>query len=65
MEVCLQLQLVEIEVGRFQEAIFEIVEVEEHTVGIELWLRIAVGKIEFPRTSDLYVWQLAYGSRQT
>ena len=64
MEVCLKFQFVEVEVGGFEEAIFEIVEVEEHTVGVELRLGIAVGKVESTCSPYLYVGQLAYGSHQ-
>ena len=44
-EVSLQLQLMEVEFGSFQETILEIVEVEENAIDIKLCLRIAVGEV--------------------
>ena len=44
-EVCLQLELVEVDIGGLEETILEIVEVEEHTVGIKLRLGIALCEI--------------------
>lgn len=41
-EVGFEHQFVKIQIGRFQKTILEVVEVEEHTVYIEFWLRIAV-----------------------
>lgn len=41
-EVGFELQFVKIQIGRLQETILEVVEVEEYTVYIEFWLRIAV-----------------------
>ena len=41
-KVSLELQFVEVETRRLQEAILEVVEVEEHAVLVELGLRIAV-----------------------
>ena len=62
MEVCLQFQFVEVEPCRFQEAVFEIVQVEEHAIGVKLWLRVAVVEVESPCSPYLYVWQFANGS---
>ena len=59
-EVCLELQFVEVEPRRFQEAILEVVEVEEHAVLVELGLRIAVLPVESACSAYLYVRQLAY-----
>ena len=61
-EVCLQLKLVEIDVGGLEETILEIVEVEEHTVGIKLRLGIALCEIQSTSTANLHIGQLAYGA---
>ena len=50
----------EVETRRLQEAILEVVEVEEHAVLVELGLRIAVLPVESARSTNLYVRQLAY-----
>ena len=64
MEVCFEFQFVEVESCGLEEAILEIVEVEEHTVGVELRLRIAVGEVESACSPNLYVRQFAYGFHQ-
>ena len=48
----------EVDLGGFQETILEIVQVEEHTVLIELRLRITVREIKADGTTYLYVRQL-------
>ena len=63
-EVGFQLQLVEVELGGFQEAILEVVEVEEHGVDVESRLGIAVGEIKPAGTSHLDVGQFADGLLQ-
>ena len=59
-EVCLQLELVEVDIGGLEETILEVVEVEEHTVGIKLRLGIALCEIQPTSTAYLHIWQLAY-----
>ena len=51
----------EIEVGGFQEAILEIVEVEQHAVAVELGLRIAMGEVESHGSPYLQVREFADG----
>ena len=63
-KVSLELQFVEVETRRLQEAILEVVEVEEHAVLVELGLRIAVLPVESARSAYLYVRQLTYGGFQ-
>ena len=63
-EVSLQLQLVKIKLGGFQETVLEIVQVEEHTVLIELCLRITVGEVQSTCSTDLDVRQLTDGTLQ-
>ena len=63
-EVGLELQFVEVDLGGFQEKVFEVVQVEEYAVDIELGLRIAVGVVESAGTSYLDVRQLADGTAQ-
>ena len=58
----IKLQLVEVEVGGLEEAILEVVEVEEHAVLVEFGLRIAVLPVESARSTYLDVRQLAYGA---
>ena len=60
-EVGLKLQLVKVEFRRFEKAVFEVIEVEEHALLIEFRLRIAVVPVEPPCATHLYVGQLAYG----
>ena len=57
-EIRFELQLVEIQLRCFQEAVLEIVQVEEHALLIKLRLRIAVAEVKSAGTSQLYVRQL-------
>ena len=59
-EIGFQFEFVEINVGGLQKAILEIVEVEEHTVGIKLRLGIALCEIQPTSTAYLHIGQLAY-----
>ena len=63
-EICLKFQFVEVKLGGFQEAILEIVQIEEHAVLIELRLRITVGEIQPTGTANLDVRQLTDGALQ-
>ena len=54
-EICLKFQFVEVKLGGFQEAVLEIVQIEEHAVLIELRLRITVGEIQPTGTANLDV----------
>ena len=56
-EVCFKFQLMKVDLCGLQETIFEIIQVEEHTINIELRLRITVGKVEFAGSSDLHIRQ--------
>ena len=62
VEIGLEFQFVEIEFGSLQEAILEVVEVEQHAVGIEGRLGITVGEVEAVSTIDLDVRQLTDGA---
>ena len=57
MEIGFKFQLMEIESGSFQEAIFEIIKVEQHTFLIKLGLRIAVIPIKTTGTPYLEIRQ--------
>ena len=48
----------------FQEAVFEVVEVKEHIVLVELRLGIAVVPVQADSSSDLQIRQLAYCALQ-
>ena len=61
-EIGLEFQLMEVEFGSLQEAILEVVEVEQHAVGIESGLGIAVGEVEAVSTVQLDVRQLTDGA---
>ena len=61
-EIGFQFEFVEINVGGLQKAILEVVEVEEHTVGIKLRLGIALCEIQSTSTANLHIGQLAYGA---
>ena len=63
-EVCLELQLMEVELRRFQETVFEVVQVKQHAIHIKLRLRITVGEVESTGTTDLDVRQLTDGLAQ-
>ena len=63
-EVGLELQLVEIELGGLEEAILEIVEVEQNAVHVELGLRVAVAEVEPAGAPYLYVGQLPDGAHE-
>ena len=63
-EVGLQLQLMEVDLRGLQETVFEIIEVEEHTVHIKLCLGIAVGEVEPAGTAHLDVRQFTDSSPQ-
>ena len=63
-EVCLKLQFVEIKLGRLQETILKIIQVEEHAVLVELRLGITICPVKPARTADLYIRQLADGIDQ-
>ena len=63
-EIGLKLQFMKVELGGFEEAILEIVQVEEYAVDIELCLRITIGEIEAARTADLNIRQFADGALQ-
>ena len=60
-EIGFELQFVEIQIRRFQEAVLEIVEVEEHAILIEGGLRIAVFPLESAGSAHLDIGQLADG----
>ena len=60
-EIGLKLQLVEIQSRSLEEAVLEVIEVEEYAVLIELRLRIAVAPFQSPRSPHLYIWQLTDG----
>ena len=63
-EVGLQFQFVEIEVCGFEETVFEIVEVEQHVLLIELRLGVTVLPFEPPCATYLEVGQLPDGLHQ-
>lgn len=63
-EISFKLQLVEIKFSGLEEAVLEVIEVEEHTVCVELRLWVAVAEVEPARPADLYVRQLADGLHQ-
>ena len=63
-EIGFQFQLMEIYLGSFQEAILEVVEVEEHGIGIKSRLRIAIAEVETSCTTNLEFWQLTDGASQ-
>ena len=63
-EVGLKLQLMEVELGRLEEAILEVIEVEEHAVLIKLGLRITVLPVQSACAAYLNVRQLAYGAHK-
>ena len=63
-EIGLELQFMEIQVGRLQETILEIVEVEQHAILPESRLRIAVLPVQSDGSPHLYVGQLADGHAQ-
>ena len=63
-EVGFQLQLMEVNFRSLQEAVFEIVEVEEHRVAIESGLGITVGKVKAVGTHQLNLGQLTDGTAQ-
>ena len=63
-EVRLQLQLVEVQSCGLQEAIFKVVQVEEHAVLVELRLRIATAPVQSAGATHLNVRQLANGLHQ-
>ena len=63
-EVSLELQLMEVEFGGFQEAVLEVVQVEKHAVDIEFGLRITVGEVELAGTTYLNVRQFTDGAAQ-
>ena len=54
----------EVDLGSFQETVFEVVEVEEHRVAIKRRLRIAVGKVKPVGSRHLDSRQLADGATQ-
>ena len=54
----------EVELRSFQKTVFEVVEVEQHRVGIEGWLRIAVREVQSAGSPQLYVRQFADGALQ-
>ena len=58
-EVGLELQLMEVELGGLEEAILEVVQVEEHGVLVEGGLRIAVREVELAGSTQLDIGQLA------
>ena len=60
-EVGFELQFVKIQIGRLQETILEVVEVEEYTVYIEFWLRIAVLPIQSSCTANLDIRKFTNG----
>ena len=63
-EVGLQLHFVEVELGSLQETVFEVVEVEQDGIGVELRLRIAIDEVQFVGTIQLDVRQFADGTTQ-
>ena len=63
-EVGFEFQLVKIKLGGFQETVLEIIQVEEHTVLIELRLWITVREVKFTGATDLDVRQLTDGTLQ-
>ena len=62
MEIGLKFQLMEVQPRRFEKAVFEVIQVEEHAVSVELRLWITVAPVQSAGTSYLYVGKLAYGS---
>ena len=56
-EIGLELQLMEIELSGFQEAILEIVQVEENTIDIKLCLWVAVGEVQLTCATYLNIRQ--------
>ena len=64
VEAGFELQLVEINLSGFQKAIFKIVQVEHHTVAIELRLRIAVAPVDCRNTLELHGRQFLYRPKQ-
>lgn len=60
-EVGFELQFVKIQIGRLQETILEVVEVEEYTVYIKFWLRIAVLPIQSSCTANLDIRKFTNG----
>ena len=54
----------EVELGSLQETVFEVVEVEQDGIGVELRLRIAIGEVQFVSTIQLDVRQFADGTTQ-
>ena len=63
-EIGFELQFVEVNLRSLQEAVFEVVQVEEHRVDVKLRLRVAVGEIEFAGPPNLHIRQLADGAFQ-
>ncbi len=59
-----EFELMKVEFGGFEEAVLEVIEVEEHTLFIELGLRIAHRPIEAARTAQLDVGELADGAHK-
>ena len=58
-KIGLKFQFVEVDFGRFQEAIFEIIEVEHHVLLVERRLRIAHAPVQTLGTEDLQARQKA------
>ena len=63
-EVCLKLQLVEVNLGSLQETVFKIVEVEEYRVAVESRLGITVVEIQPIGSYNLNLRQLTDGTTQ-
>ena len=63
-EVCLELQLVEINLCCLEETVFEIVQVKQDIVCIKLRLRVADIPVHATGSSYLDIRKLSYGSSQ-
>jgi hypothetical protein len=64
MEILFEPHLMEIESGGFEETVFKIIKVEEHIVGIECRLRIALVPVEPLGTAKLQFGKPTDGEAQ-
>ena len=53
--------LIELKTGRFQKAVFEIIEIEKYKSSVELTYRMADGEIKVLGSFELNVRQTSYG----
>ena len=63
-EVGFQLHLVKVQICSLQETVFEIIQVKQHIIDIELRLRIAVFPVESTCSTKLDIGQFTNGSDQ-